>query len=73
MHFAPSTPASWYNLDRRDGVAYAAQEAWVLNATIRDNILFGEPYDETRYRKGKLFMVEIGQYLTYFSTVPVRP
>lgn len=32
-------------------VAYAAQSAWILNATIRENILFGEPLDESRYRK----------------------
>jgi ABC-type multidrug transport system fused ATPase/permease subunit len=30
-------------------VAFAAQNAWLLNATIRENILFGEPYDEKRY------------------------
>uniref|UniRef100_A0A7S3P1A1 Uncharacterized protein n=1 Tax=Amphora coffeiformis TaxID=265554 RepID=A0A7S3P1A1_9STRA len=32
-------------------VAYAAQSAWILNATVRDNILFGRPYDEERYHK----------------------
>ena len=32
-------------------VAYVAQTAWLLNATIRDNILFGEPYDEARYER----------------------
>ncbi|KAJ7347434.1 hypothetical protein DFH08DRAFT_960765 [Mycena albidolilacea] len=51
MHFTPSTPGSWYNLPRRGGVAYAAQESWVLNETIRDNILFGSEYDEERYQK----------------------
>ena len=30
-------------------VAYAAQTAWLLNATVRDNILFGEEYDAKRY------------------------
>ncbi|KAI9004026.1 ABC transporter type 1, transmembrane domain-containing protein, partial [Gaertneriomyces semiglobifer] len=30
-------------------VAYAAQQAWLMNATIRDNILFGLPYDAARY------------------------
>ncbi|KAJ3186178.1 hypothetical protein HDU85_007618 [Gaertneriomyces sp. JEL0708] len=30
-------------------VAYAAQQAWLMNATIRDNILFGLPYDSARY------------------------
>ena len=24
-------------------------QAWILNATVRDNILFGLPYDEVRY------------------------
>ncbi|KAI9346242.1 ABC transporter type 1, transmembrane domain-containing protein [Obelidium mucronatum] len=32
------------------GVAYVAQTAFLLNATIRDNILFGNPYDEARYK-----------------------
>ncbi|KAH7906916.1 P-loop containing nucleoside triphosphate hydrolase protein [Hygrophoropsis aurantiaca] len=51
MHFIPSDPTSWYGLPRNDGVAYAAQESWVQNETIRDNILFGAPYDEERYQK----------------------
>ncbi|KAJ7246793.1 hypothetical protein B0H12DRAFT_753891 [Mycena haematopus] len=51
MHFTPASPRSWYNLPRGGGVAYAAQESWVLNETIRDNILFGSPYDEERYKK----------------------
>uniref|UniRef100_A0A8D0E2P0 ATP-binding cassette sub-family C member 5 n=1 Tax=Salvator merianae TaxID=96440 RepID=A0A8D0E2P0_SALMN len=29
--------------------AYAAQQAWILNATLRDNILFGKEYEEERY------------------------
>lgn len=28
--------------------AYVAQQAWILNATLRDNILFGKDYDEER-------------------------
>ncbi|KAI0052512.1 hypothetical protein FA95DRAFT_1675194 [Auriscalpium vulgare] len=51
MHFVPLGPGSWYNLPRKGGVAYAAQESWVQNETIRDNILFGAPYDEARYEK----------------------
>ncbi|KAJ3012098.1 UNVERIFIED_CONTAM: hypothetical protein HDU68_001384 [Siphonaria sp. JEL0065] len=30
-------------------VAYVAQTSWLQNATIRDNITFGEPYDPIRY------------------------
>ncbi|KAF7340454.1 Multidrug resistance-associated ABC transporter protein [Mycena venus] len=51
MHFIPSSPDSWYNLPRNSGVAYAAQESWVLNETIRSNIVFDTTYDEERYKK----------------------
>uniref|UniRef100_A0A6I8QHH6 ATP-binding cassette sub-family C member 5 n=1 Tax=Xenopus tropicalis TaxID=8364 RepID=A0A6I8QHH6_XENTR len=29
--------------------AYVAQQAWILNATLRDNILFGKEFDEEEY------------------------
>ncbi|XP_053165539.1 ATP-binding cassette sub-family C member 5 isoform X2 [Hemicordylus capensis] len=29
--------------------AYVAQQAWILNALLRDNILFGKEFDEERY------------------------
>ena len=32
-------------------VAYVAQQAWILNGTMRDNILFGQPYDKAKYDK----------------------
>ncbi|KZV59749.1 P-loop containing nucleoside triphosphate hydrolase protein [Peniophora sp. CONT] len=51
MHFVPLAAGAWVNLPRHAGVAYAAQESWVQNETIRDNILFGAPYDEVRYKK----------------------
>ena len=35
MHFEPHSPGSWFNLPRDGGVAYAAQESWVQNETIR--------------------------------------
>ncbi|PPR04710.1 hypothetical protein CVT24_011832 [Panaeolus cyanescens] len=62
MHYQPLDRASesWYNLPRSKGIAYAAQESWVLNTTIRENILFGSPYDEGRYQKGEHIFSEIG-------------
>ncbi|XP_078472942.1 ATP-binding cassette sub-family C member 5-like [Lampetra planeri] len=30
-------------------LAYVAQQAWILNTTVRDNILFGKAYNEERY------------------------
>lgn len=71
MHFIQTGPGSWFNLPKKGGVAYAAQESWVQNETIKvlyspcfqsstiwiltllkNNILFGAPYDEARYTKG---------------------
>lgn len=30
-------------------IAYVSQQAWIQNATLRDNILFGRPMDHKRY------------------------
>jgi ABC-type multidrug transport system fused ATPase/permease subunit len=51
MHYLPHGPRSWFNLPRDSGVAYASQESWVQNETIRDNILLGAEYDEERYEQ----------------------
>lgn len=32
-------------------IAYVPQTAWIQNASIRENILFGTPYDAQRYRR----------------------
>ncbi|KAG0281240.1 hypothetical protein BGZ95_005610 [Linnemannia exigua] len=32
-------------------VAYVPQQAWICNATLKDNILFGNEYDEGKYRQ----------------------
>eukprot|EP01133_Synstelium_polycarpum_P004374 gene4374-5117_t len=33
----------------RGRVAYVSQQAWLVNATMRDNIIFGSPFDSDRY------------------------
>jgi ABC-type bacteriocin/lantibiotic exporter with double-glycine peptidase domain len=32
-------------------VAYVSQQAWLTNDTVKNNILFGLPYDEKRYMR----------------------
>lgn len=32
-------------------IGYVPQEAWLLNTSLRENILFGSPYDEKHYNK----------------------
>lgn len=31
-------------------IAYCAQQSWIQNATLRDNILFGEAFESERYQ-----------------------
>ncbi|CAO3566553.1 unnamed protein product [Mortierella alpina] len=44
-----------YKLDGRvqisGRVAYVPQQAWITNASLRDNVLFGTEYNETRYKQ----------------------
>ncbi|KAF8310655.1 ATP-binding cassette transporter [Clavulina sp. PMI_390] len=51
LHYVPSGVDSWRSLPRNGGVSYCAQEPWILNETIKENILFGRAYDEERYRQ----------------------
>ncbi|KAG0223993.1 Multidrug resistance-associated protein 1 [Mortierella sp. GBA43] len=30
-------------------VAYVPQQAWIINSTLRDNIVFGKPFDQQKY------------------------
>ncbi len=32
-------------------IAYVAQEAFIFNSTVRENIIFGKPFDMEKYRK----------------------
>ena len=32
-------------------MAYVSQQAWIQNATLRDNVLFGGEYDEEWYKQ----------------------
>lgn len=33
-----------------ESIAYCAQEAWLVNDSVKENIVFASPYDEKRYR-----------------------
>lgn len=34
-----------------ESIAYCPQQPWIQNATVRENITFGMPFDEDRYQK----------------------
>ena len=31
-------------------IGYCPQQAWIRNCSVRDNIIFDQPFDEERYR-----------------------
>jgi ABC-type multidrug transport system fused ATPase/permease subunit len=37
------------NIEVNGDIAYVPQSAWIINATVKDNILMGSPYDAERY------------------------
>ncbi|CAI2356957.1 unnamed protein product [Caenorhabditis sp. 36 PRJEB53466] len=39
------------SLETRGSIAYCSQEPWIFTGSVRDNILFGNDYDEERYKK----------------------
>lgn len=57
MYYKPHGLGSWYNLPRDGGIAYAPQETWVLNETVRVRILL--------YRLKKSLTPLIGEYLVW--------
>jgi ATP-binding cassette subfamily C (CFTR/MRP) protein 1 len=38
-------------IDIRGSIAYCAQLPWIMNATVKENVLFGHRYDEEFYQK----------------------
>ncbi|OWF39710.1 multidrug resistance-associated protein 5-like [Mizuhopecten yessoensis] len=44
-------PQSIGHLAVHGSVAYAAQQAWIFNGTLKDNIVFGQPYDADWYKQ----------------------
>ena len=50
MHREPLNPAdSYVSLPRAGGVAYSAQEPWILSDTVKENVLFGSDLDRARF------------------------
>ncbi|XP_070609092.1 ATP-binding cassette sub-family C member 2 isoform X2 [Erythrolamprus reginae] len=39
------------HINIQGSMAYVPQQAWIQNATLKDNVLFGSPLDETRYQQ----------------------
>ncbi len=50
-----------YNLDFppevevNGNLSYLPQQPWILNSTVKDNIIFGRPFDPIRYKEAIYF------------------
>lgn len=44
-------PLTSGSIDIKGKVAYASQQAWIYNSSVRHNIIFGKDYDEHRYNE----------------------
>lgn len=47
--FLPKNPGQVDNYGLINTVSYAAQKPWLQHLSIKDNILFGAPYEADRY------------------------
>lgn len=52
-------PISQGSITVRGVVSYASQESWIFASSVQQNILFGLPMDEERYKKVKQFSVYV--------------
>lgn len=50
MSLIPSSSDMFCGIWFQGSIAYVPQQAWIQNATLRDNILFGKPFNEPKYR-----------------------
>ncbi|XP_055346997.1 multidrug resistance-associated protein 1-like [Paramacrobiotus metropolitanus] len=39
------------NVTLKGSISYVSQQAWIQNLTLKENILFGKPLDEARYKR----------------------
>ncbi len=39
------------DIEVNGSVFYVSQEPWIFSATVKDNILFGKPYDRDRFKE----------------------
>lgn len=45
-------------------ISYASQEPWLFGGTVRENILFGQPYDKARYTQ-VITIIQLHNYCRY--------
>ena len=55
-------------------IAYVPQQAWIFHDSARENILFGLPYDETKYNNSKINFFDVLLVTSWFFRVrPLSP
>jgi len=53
-------------------LSYVAQESWIKNGMLRDNICFGFPYDEKKYKRYATRVQKIFAFEGNLTSFPFR-
>ena len=60
-----TTIAGDLNWSKDTALAYAAQRAWLMNATLKENILFGENEDPARFVHTYICFIHVSLNILY--------
>ena len=69
---AGEIPNTSGTINYKGTLVYVPQIAWIFSVTIRENILFGEPYDESKYTRiieACALMEDIQHFPDFYQTV----
>jgi len=51
MSILGELPLSKGTITVKGKIAYSSQQAWIYNGSLRNNIVFGNDFDESRYNE----------------------
>lgn len=71
MSILGELPLSEGQITVRGKTGYASQQAWIYNGSLRQNILFGSDYEESRYYEviKACALQKVGHWIFYITVI----